>query len=151
MALPKISALRVSSERKLSNKTCVSFTNSSFLRIALCHNSTFAFSSSRMRRAMLLVYHNVTPAMVAAKSNKITFQRCLFCNTAMFFAYDLFARSNKNAYSKATSFKASNLPDLPPCPASMVHLKNNLFESVFISRNFATYFAGSQYCTWLSQ
>ena len=58
--------------------------------------------------------------------------------------------SNKKAYSFATSFKASNLPDAPPCPASMLISNNNGALLVLNALNFAIHLAGSQYCTWES-
>ncbi len=38
-------------------------------------------------------------------------------------------------------------PDLPPWPESMSVQSNKRWSSVFSSRNLATHFAGSQYCT----
>ena len=54
-----------------------------------------------------------------------------------------FARSTKKAYSSATCFRRLNLPELPPCPASILMRNNNGFRSVRIARIFATYFVGS--------
>ena len=39
----------------------------------------------------------------------------------------VFARSTKNAYSSATCFSRLNLPELPPCPASILMRSNNGF------------------------
>lgn len=60
---------------------------------------------------------------------------------------DSSSRCSKKAYSMAISLYASNRPDAPPCPYSIFVLSNSMFWSVFKSRNFATHFAGSQYCT----
>src|SRR5262245_40532846 len=55
-----------------------------------------------------------------------------------------------NATSNAASRRASYRPDEPPWPAFRFTLKSSTFESVFRVRSLATYFAGSQYMTWLS-
>lgn len=39
------------------------------------------------------------------------------------------------------------LPDFEKCPAPSSHLNNSMLSSVFISLNFATNFAGSEYRT----
>ena len=54
------------------------------------------------------------------------------------------------AYSNAVSFRRSYRPDAPPWPATMLHLSKSGLPSVFSVRSLATYFAGSQYITWLS-
>jgi hypothetical protein len=40
--------------------------------------------------------------------------------------------------------KNTNLPDLEKCPAPMSHFRSSKLSSIFISRNLATNFAGSQ-------
>src|SRR5690606_23602692 len=68
-----------------------------------------------------------------------------------YFYYSLIPSiSNKKAKSIATSLRDSKRPEAPPCTASILVCSKSRFESVFKSLSFATHFAGSQYCTWLS-
>src|SRR5450755_128313 len=58
---------------------------------------------------------------------------------------------SSHAYSNAWSFMRSYRPDAPPCPAGSILIFNSSGLSlVFNVRSRATYFAGSQYITWLS-
>lgn len=61
------------------------------------------------------------------------------------FTFTFPAKSSIKANSIAVSFNASNRPDAPPCPASILVWSNNGLLSVFKSRNLATHLAGSQY------
>src|SRR6516164_5042970 len=54
------------------------------------------------------------------------------------------------ASANALSLRASYRPEAPPCPAAMLVFRRRTLSSVFNVRSFATYFAGSQYITWLS-
>lgn len=49
-----------------------------------------------------------------------------------------------NAISSAASFKLSQRPDLPPCPAPMLVLSTSTLSSVLVARSLAAHFAGSQ-------
>jgi hypothetical protein len=57
---------------------------------------------------------------------------------------------NIHATSNAISLSASYRPDEPPCPAAKFTLSRICGAPSFSSRRRATYFAGSQYITWLS-
>src|SRR3569623_874199 len=48
------------------------------------------------------------------------------------------------ACSSAASYKLSNRPDLPPCPAPMLVLSSSTLSSVLVARSFAAQLAGSQ-------
>src|SRR3546814_598612 len=57
------------------------------------------------------------------------------------------SRSSRNAYISASSRYLRKRPDLPPWPASMLVRSRIGWPPVSRSRSFATYLAGSQYCT----